>query len=117
MYSFRISALTVCLILVFFISGASGDVVYLKTGGKIEGKVIAQTETEVRVATKYGVVITKREDIKDIEITPTVQEIYKEKLGEISGDDAEAHYQLGLWCREQGLSAEAMLEFREALKL
>jgi hypothetical protein len=117
MYSFRVHALAICLVLGCFLSVAFGDVVHLKSEGRIEGKVIAQNETEVRVATKYGVVIVKREDIKEIEITPTAREIFKQKLTEIVEGDADAHYQLGLWCKEQGLDAEAQIEFREALKL
>jgi hypothetical protein len=113
----KISMLAVCLTAACFVSVAAADVILLKNEGRIEGKIISQTETEVRIATKYGVVNVSREDIKEIVITPTALELYKQKLAEITAGDAEAHYQLGFWCKEQGLSAEAELEFREALKL
>lgn len=93
-----------------------GDVIHRKDGGKIEGKIIAQTETEVRIATKYGVQSVPREIIKKIETTPTPLETYRQMLAAIPQGNADDHYQLGRWCKEQKLAAKARLQFREALK-
>lgn len=112
----RFCLIALCAVLCF-VSVSAADVIHLKDGGKIEGKVITETETEVQIATKYGVQNIPKENIKQVETTPTVREVYREKLSEIEEGDADAHYQLGLWCKEQGLVSEAELEFREAIKL
>jgi hypothetical protein len=117
MYSpFRFTVLLVCAV----VAGAAlafGDVVHLKEGGKIEGQVISDTETEVKIATKYGIQVIPKQNVDRVEKTPTIEEIYKEKLAGIDEEDAEAHYQLGQWCKEQGLTAQAELRFRETLRL
>ncbi len=118
MYSLRICALALCAAAaVAFLPAALADIIHLKDGGKIEGKIVRQSDTEVQIVTKYGVQTIPRENIKEVETTPSVREVYKQKLAEIATDDAQARYELGLWCKEQGLAAEAEIEFRETLRL
>lgn len=117
MYSpFRLSVLIVFAVA----AGATlalADVVHMKDGGKIEGQVISDTETEVKIATKYGIQTIAKAQVKEVEKTPTIEEIYGEKLAGIDAADAQANYELGLWCKEQGLAAESKVRFRETLKL
>ena len=47
----------------------------------------------------------------------TNEEIYQEKLSELKPDDVNGHYQLGLWCRKNGLILEAYQEFEKVIKL
>jgi len=42
---------------------------------------------------------------------------YEEKRAEVPKGDAEARYDLGVWCRKQGLFEEATREFAKALEL
>ena len=117
MYSFRILAFSILASLLIVAVPAFADIIHLKDGGQIEGKVISESETEVQLATKYGVQSIPMEQVKSIEKTPTIREIYRRKLDELQSDEPDSHYQLGLWCKEQGLDSEAKLQFREALKL
>lgn len=98
------------------ISGAAfADVVHLKEGGKLEGKIVSQSETELQIATKFGIQTVQKESVASIEQTPTVLEEYEAKRKEIAQDDAEGHYQLALWCKENGLLARYNLELRDAI--
>jgi len=115
MFSFRNVILVLSAALLLTAAPVFADIIHLKDGGKIEGKVINESETEVQIATKYGVQSIPMENIKEVEKTPTIIEIYRQKLDALEENDAEARYQLGLWCKEQGLKAEAELQFREAL--
>ncbi len=116
MSSIRVVGIAVCVLILGLATAGLCDVIHLKDGGKIEGKVISESEKEVRIVTKYGVQSIPRENIKDVEKTPPALEIYKQKLSEIKEGDAEGHYQLGLWCKEEGLTTQAGFQFREALK-
>lgn len=42
---------------------------------------------------------------------------YRKKFREMAEDNTDAHYKLGLWCRENGLFVEARSEFEKALEL
>ncbi|MFH1423019.1 MAG: hypothetical protein ABIH42_09960, partial [Planctomycetota bacterium] len=87
----------------------------LKDGGKLEGKIVTQSEKEVRVATKFGIQIIPADFIIKIEETLTSLEQYKISQREIQEDDAEGHYQLALWCKQNSLEAEYNMELRNAL--
>jgi hypothetical protein len=94
---------------------AFADAVYLKEGGKVEGKVISESETELKIATKFGIQTIPKESIAKIEQTPTILEQYEAKRKDIAEDDAEGHYQLALWCKENGLLTRYNLELRDAI--
>jgi hypothetical protein len=94
---------------------ASADVVHLKEGGRLEGKIVSQSQTELKIATKFGIQTVPKESIARIEQTPTILEEYEARRKEIAEDDAEGHFQLALWCRENGLAAKCELGLRDAL--
>lgn len=95
---------------------ARADIVHLKTGRSLEGTVEDQGEN-VRVATAAGVVTLRRDEIERIEKTKSAAEIYREKLAALPAADAEAAYQLALWCREQGLAEEHLGLIQRTLTL
>ena len=44
-------------------------------------------------------------------------DLYREKAKTVTSEDARGHYVLGLWCEENGLAAQARLEFEKVLAL
>jgi hypothetical protein len=96
-------------------AAALADAVYLKEGGKLEGKIVSESETELKIATKFGIQTVPKESVARTEQTPTVLEEYESRRKEIAQDDAEGHYQLALWCRENGLLSKYNLELRDAI--
>jgi tetratricopeptide (TPR) repeat protein len=50
-------------------------------------------------------------------IAKTNEEIYQEKSARLKPDNAEEHYQLGLWCLKNKLADEAQAEFNKAIEL
>ncbi|MFH1422923.1 MAG: hypothetical protein ABIH42_09470, partial [Planctomycetota bacterium] len=58
----------ICFIIAFvFIAVAQADVVTLKSGEKVEGQVLEESEEHVVVKTETGEKILKKEDIDKIE--------------------------------------------------
>lgn len=93
-----------------------GDVVHTTDGRRIKGKIIRKDDESVVIRTRYGDLTISRDDIERIEKSKLPEEVYAEKAKELSDDDAEGHYRLGLWCKENGLGKEAEEEFKKALE-
>ena len=87
------------------VSEGRGDIVHLRDGQTLEGTVEEHAQT-VRVTTPAGTVTLKRDEIDRIEKTRSPAEIYREKLAALPENDADAAYDLALWCRDQGLRDE-----------
>ncbi len=87
-------------------SAAFADVVILKNGHRVEGKVTEHGDT-VEVRTRRGAVFLKREDIASIERRATPWETFRRKLTEAKKGGADALSGLLRWCREQNLKEEA----------
>jgi len=93
-----------------------GDIIYLSSGGFVEGEIVDEDEDRVVVKTKFGEIPIPRERIARIE-RGTNEEIYKKRLKELKGDDTEGHFELGLWAKHMGLASYAKERFRYVLKL
>ncbi len=98
-------------------AGAFADIVYLNTGGKVTGKIIERRADEIVVSTPRGLIATI--PLKDIETIEegSVEDLYKQQLGELKDDDADGHYKLGLWCKDVGLAKEAKKQFEKVVAL
>ena len=75
---------------------AHGDTVYLKNGGKLEGTV-KELDDRLVVTHRFGKVTVSKKDVLRVHKKKTVEEEYRERAAKLKGDDAEGHYQLGLW--------------------
>lgn len=93
----------------------SGEIIHLKSGGKLTGRIVRETEKEVHIQTKYGLQKIERSRIDKIE-KEEAAEGYQERRAKIKPRDAEGHYKLGMWCKENGQDANAVREFKEALR-
>jgi predicted esterase len=93
------------------------DIVYLNTGGKVEGKIVERTIDGIRVKTVEGIVDIPEDDIDSIKECESVFDKYEKKLEDTPEDDAEARFKLGLWCKENKLEEEAKQHFEEVIKL
>ena len=93
------------------------DIVYLNTGGKVEGRIVERTLDGVKVKTVKGVMEIPADDIDNIEECESVFDEYDKKLEETPEDSTQARFELGLWCREKGLVEEAKKHFEEVIAL
>ncbi len=100
------------------------DIIYLKSGGKLEGKITEATQEGYEIKIKSGKIVVKKEDVLNVEEKPvdlskilSPREQYQERLSEAGSKDAEAHFQLGIFCFENNLYNEAAYEFNLAKEL
>jgi len=95
---------------------ALGDVVHLKSGGSIEGQIVA-TPTGVIVKLPAGDIAIPSDTIARIEKKESLLDQYQQRAAAIKVPDPEAHYQLGVWAYMGGLKLHAQDEFRKAIAL
>ena len=78
----RIIGVSLVVILVLVASTVYADVVHLKSGGKMEGKIIKEEKNRITLETDYGTVGLKRGDILSIERKPYIFKTEEEKTKE-----------------------------------
>ncbi|MCZ6698372.1 MAG: hypothetical protein O7D94_05505 [Planctomycetota bacterium] len=95
---------------------AVGDVLHLKSGGRIECEILEDLGQSYRVRVAIGVVDIKKTDIErhvkgltSWERYPTLRKKYP--------DTAKGHYALARWCRKHDLRDKATKHFRRVLQL
>ncbi len=100
------------------------DIIYLKTGREIEGKIIEETDKIIKVKIKQGMITLRHQDIESIyreevpqEYFLSPEQLYEKKVRQIDQASAEAHYELGIFCMKNGLLEQAFKEFDFAQKI
>ncbi|HRR82124.1 MAG TPA: hypothetical protein P5118_18230 [Planctomycetota bacterium] len=94
------------------------DVVRLKNGNVLEGKIIAETSKELRIRTASASELTvPRDQVAEIEKGEAPFEIYKKRAAALKEDDAAGHHALADYCLEHRLLPEAIAELRRVLEL
>ncbi len=109
---------------VFSLNIVKADIIYLKSGGKLEGKITSQTREGYEIKVKAGKLFIKIEDVekveeKEIDVSKIYSplEEYSLRFSKIDPANAEAHFQLGMFCFENKLYEEAGNELRLVKKL
>ncbi len=102
-----------------FPAPASADVLHMKDGRQLEGKIVENDSKKPEVKFRVqGIVQTfKRSEIARVEVKATKEDEYAEKAKGLSARDADGHFKLGLWCQTEGLVSQAKKEFQAAIKV
>jgi hypothetical protein len=93
------------------------DIIHLKNGGQIEGRVIKETPTEVHIRTKFGSVMKfPRDQVARIEKKVDVWDEYEKRRMQVKPTDADGLFAFHQWCKENGLKREAEALLDEVLQ-
>lgn len=103
------------MLLVCTTSLAVGDVVYLKNGRTVEGKV-TDLGNEVKVKLRWGAKRIPKSEILRIETKKPPQQQFRERLKTITPDDIDALMELARWCKKHALSREAKTCFKKIIE-
>lgn len=107
------------LILGFCAANAHADTVFLRNGGRVEGKV-TRKDGKLHIEQPDGVVIVDESDVDYIEPHKTPIELYEDKLGEIAqlpDGQGDAFAKLGQWCAENRLKSQALSAYKKAVQI
>jgi hypothetical protein len=98
-------------LLLLVIGGASvavarADVVHLKEGGTLEGKVVAEDATTVTLDTRFGRQVLERSRIERIEKKPTAEEEIAEREAKLKPGTPDEWFALAEFAGKKGLKKE-----------
>lgn len=109
----------VVLALTLFASPALADVIHLKNGRTIEGKVQKRTEKDVRIKTAQGVMVLPMVTVERVELQATAEEELGERAIDTDMNDPAAIERLALWASSRGLgeASRDLLALSRGLRL
>jgi zinc protease len=106
----------VTALLLFLCHSALSDVIKLKNGGTITGKIVQKSDDDITVRTQSGASITI--SIDEVESVLTDEELQKECDKRFaSAETADDFFELGEWCESVGLKERAETAYAKALQL
>jgi len=94
-----------------------GDTVITTDGRVLKGKITEETEDIVRLKTPLGEIVVRRDEIEEIRKEEDVKEQFKRRCASLAPDDAEEHYRLAQWCKQNGLKEEAEKMLRKTIEI
>ena len=94
---------------------ASADEVFLKSGGRLSGRIVSRTATTVEVDVGAGRISVPASSVLRIEEGRSALQEYEERAGRVPAGDANAWVALGEWASAQGLGSQAREAYHRAL--
>jgi tetratricopeptide (TPR) repeat protein len=97
--------------------GETVDVIELKNGDKIKGRILAETDAAVKIQTAYGPLNIPRSQIA--KVNKGVAEAPKPS-GELLAKNkelADKHYELAMWAKENGLEKQMQENLEAAIEI
>ena len=104
------------LFLLLFAVSAPADVVYLKDGTVLEGKVLEE-DHRLCVVDRDRKFAVKKSQVKKVEKRKSFMEEYEARLDRLPADDAEAIFEFGRWLDENEWPGRARRAYEEVLDL
>lgn len=95
--------------------GARADRVWLTNGNYLEGTAVVLPDGQVEIRSTLGSLSLPAEKVLRIERSETIEAEVERALAEIEAGDAEAIYQLALWCESRGAHTLASRLLRETI--
>ncbi|MEW6357032.1 MAG: DUF1570 domain-containing protein [Planctomycetota bacterium] len=93
------------------------DIVHLTNGKTVEGNA-EEEGGYIKITTTGGASVKfPKSLVAKVEKQKSAQEVYAERVGQLKPDDAEAHYELAVWCREHDLMPEYGRLLEKALQI
>jgi hypothetical protein len=113
----RLPAVTLALLLLA--PPALADVVHLKNGRTIEGKVVKRTDEHVRIKTAQGLIVLPMVTVERVESQATAEEELGDRAVDTDMNDPAAIERLALWASSRGLgdAARDLLALSRGLRL
>jgi hypothetical protein len=96
-------------------AAALADVFIYKDGRSVEGTLVEETATTVKVRTGAGEIVIQRSDLKEIQKRKTLSEEFAER--EAAAKTAEDFFQLGEWAQKKKLKGSSTKAYQRAIEL
>ncbi len=113
----KISRMAVVALLAATASATMGDVVYLRSGGKIEGRIIDRSDTAITVDLGGGQMTLQRSSILRIDEGRSKLDDYDERRGALADDDIDGWVELAQWASSASLATQSSRAWEHVLTL
>jgi len=94
---------------------AAADTVVCKDKRRIEGKIVEETETHVKLQVKNGAVTIPRHQIEKVIHGATTLEVYEQRRDRVDASDPAALLDLAIWCHDNHLEKQSQSEYERVL--
>ena len=95
--------------------GALADILHMKDGRTVEGQVIEETSSVVKIKTRVGTLTFKPAEIERIERKKSAVEEFDERYAAAEG--ADDFHALGLWAEKQRMRKHSKRAMRKAVEV
>ena len=96
-------------------AASRADVVFLKGGSKLEGRVVERTETSVEIDIGAGSLTLSMKSVDHIEEGRSPLDDYDERAGALSANDRDGWLELARWASGVGLGAQSQWAYEHVL--
>jgi len=104
------------LLAAVLVSGsAAADEVFLKSGGRLSGRIVSRSATSVEVDVGAGRIAVPASSVLRIEEGRSALQEYEERAGKLAAGDADGWVALGEWADARGLGTQAREAYHRAL--
>jgi hypothetical protein len=94
---------------------AEADEIFLKSGGRLSGRIVSRTADKVEIDVGAGRVTVSASSVVRIEEGRSALQDYEERAHRIAPGDADGWVALGDWASSQGLGTQAREAYTRAL--
>jgi hypothetical protein len=94
---------------------AMADVLHLKSGGRVEGRIVERTDTSVEIEIGAGTMALPLSSVARIEEGRSVLDEYDQRRAQLALDDTPGWLALADWSARRGLSNQAKTAYRQVL--
>jgi hypothetical protein len=98
-------------------SSSRADVVFLKSGGKLEGRIVQQTETSVEVNIGAGSLTLPMSSVDRIEEGRSRLDEYDDRAAALDPNDRDGWLELARWASRAGLGTQSRRAYQYLLKI
>ncbi|MFQ5844112.1 MAG: hypothetical protein ACE5JG_03910 [Planctomycetota bacterium] len=106
----------ICLSLLLLTAPALADVLHLKGGKKLEGKIVDEG-SRLAVIDRDQMFVVARDEVARRERSQSFMDVYEARLEALPTDDADAIYDFGRWLDRNRWPSRAAKAYREALEV
>lgn len=93
------------------------DVVYLKSGSKMEGRIVERTDASVEIDVGAGSLTLPMSNVDRIEEGRSPLDDYDERAGNLAADDRDGWLDLARWASGKGLGAQSRQAYQKVLRI
>ena len=98
-------------------SAPRADVVYLTSGGKLEGRIVEQTESSIEVDIGAGSLTFPMSSVERIEEGRSQLDDYDERVQGLAENDRDGWLELAQWASSVGLGTQSLRAYEHVLTL